>query len=387
MISRRESAGPVMKRRYNPTHADHRTGRRNFLARLAALPAAFRARGIGYGAQQPPITSPNAPFSRAFNFASLKQWITPTPEFFVRSHFGIPKLPGAQWAVKVTGAVERERVFTLDELMKMPATEEVVTLECAGNLVGWGGVSNARWAGVRLSDLLKASGPSASAIEVVLAGADGGAEREAGGIQVDEFARSIPLAKALDAGTILAYEMNGEPLPAIHGGPLRAIVPGWYGMDCVKWVKQIIVAREPFAGFYQRERYYEARRAGVRVERYPLEAMRLKSQIARPINEEVLPLKATTVTGAAWCGEAEVARVELSFDGGRAWKEARLGDERSLFAWRLWSYDWTPPARGTYEIVARAHDAKGRAQPLERDPQIITPYANNWADRRTVNVR
>ena len=376
-----------MKRRDQCADENPKASRRSFLARLAALPVAFRAPSLGYGAQQPPITSPNTPFSRAFNFASLKQWITPTSEFFVRSHFGIPKLVGPQWTIEVTGAVERERAFTFDELLKLPAEEKVVTLECAGNLVGWGGVSNARWAGVRLSDLLKAAGASAAAIEVVLVGADGGREREAGGIQVDSFARSIPLAKALDSNTILAYKMNGDPLPAIHGGPLRAIVPGWYGMDSGKWVKQIIVAREPFAGFYQTQRYYEARRARDSVERFPLEAMRLKSQIARPVNQEVLPLKPATIFGAAWSGESEVARVEVSFDGGRTWKEAKLADERALFAWRLWSYEWTPPAAGVYEIIARAHDAKGRAQPLERDTQIVTPYANNWADRRTVEVR
>jgi len=158
-------------------------------------------------------------------------------------------------------------------------------------------------------------------------------------------------------------------------------------MDSVKWIKQIMLSREPFKGFYQTERYYEARRTSAGVERAPLGAMRLKSQIARPINEEVLPLKTTTIFGAAWSGESEVARVEVSFDGGRAWKEAKLADERASFAWRLWSYDWTPPAAGVYEIIARAHDARGRAQPLERDTQIVTPYANNWADRRTVEVR
>jgi DMSO/TMAO reductase YedYZ molybdopterin-dependent catalytic subunit len=358
--------------------------RRNFIARLAAMPFAFK---LGRAPQQPPLTTPNAPFSRAFNFASLKDWITSNSEFFIRSHFGIPKKDNSPWTVKVTGAVERERVFTIDELLKLPAIEDVVTLECAGNLVGWGGVSNARWTGVRLGDLLKAAGVREEAIEVVMIGADGGAEREAGGRQVGSFARSLPLAKALDGNTLLAYKMNGEPLPNVHGGPIRAIVPGWYGMDSVKWIIQITVAREPFKGFYQAERYYEARRTGAGVERFPLGAMRLKSQIARPINEEVLPLKATTIAGAAWSGDAEIARVELSFDGGRTWKEAKLARERAPFAWRLWSFDWTPPATGSYEIIARAHDARGRAQPFDRDPAIVTPYANNWVDRRTVEVR
>jgi DMSO/TMAO reductase YedYZ molybdopterin-dependent catalytic subunit len=365
----------------------HSTTRRRFLAKLAAMPFAV---GIGRPAllaQQPPITSPNAPNSRAFNFAALKDWITANEDFFVRSHFGIPKIDRSPWVLKITGAVERERGFTMDELLKLPTQEQVVTLECAGNLVGWGGVSNARWVGVRLGDLLKAAGVSPGTKEVVLIGADGGPEREAGGITVDAFARSIPVDKAMDANTLIAYRMNGEPLPALHGGPLRAIVPGWYGMDSVKWINQIVVAREPFAGFYQTRRYYEARNILGRQVRGPLGAMRLKSQIARPISGFVLPVAATTISGAAWCGDAEIARVEVSLNGGRSWNEARLGVDRAPFAWRLWSYDWKPQTAGSYEISARAYDTRGRAQPLVRDPVILTPYANNEADRRVIEIR
>lgn len=366
-----------------------RANRRNFLSLMMAAPIAFATgrSASAVSSQQPPITLPNSPYSRAFNFASLAGWITPNSDFFVRSHFGVPE-PGSQsWTVFVSGAVERPRAWTMDDLMKLPAMEEVVTIECAGNLVGWGGVSNARWTGIALSALLKASSVRTDATEVVLAGADGGAEREAGGIQVDAFARSIPLAKALDSATLIAFKMNGEALPRVHGGPLRAVIPGWYGMDSVKWLNQIVVAREPFTGFYQARRYYEARRVGGQVERGPLGAMRLKSQMAQPINKQVLRAGPVKIFGAAWCGDAEIAKVELSFDGGRTWKEAKLSYERAPFAWRIWSYDWTADRVGSFEIIARAHDTRGRTQPLARDPQIITPYANNWADRRIVEVR
>jgi DMSO/TMAO reductase YedYZ molybdopterin-dependent catalytic subunit len=368
-----------------PRH-DRPIPRRRFLARLAALPLAAGATRLSF-AQQPPTASPNSPNSRAFDFAALDRWITANEEFFVRSHFGVPKLDDAPFVVKVTGAVERERRFTPDELARLPAREEVVTLECAGNLVGWGGVSNARWTGVRLADVLKAAGLRADAREVVLIGADGGTEREAGGIELDAYARSIPIGKAMDDGTLLVFKMNGERLPAIHGGPLRALVSGWYGMDSVKWLKQITVAREPFAGFYQSRRYYEARREGAGTTRGPLGAMRLKSQIARPANEARLRLAPTTVFGAAWCGDAEVARVEVTTDGGRTWQAATLGADRAPRAWRLWSYEWQPAAAGTYVIAARAADTLGRVQPAERDPQIITPYANHWIDRRAVEVK
>lgn len=361
-------------------------GRRQFLAQAAALPFAGLAGRLLF-AQQPPITSPSSPNSRAFNFAALNQWITANEEFFVRSHFGVPKVAAAPFMLTIGGAVERERRFTLDELMRLPIQEEVVTLECAGNLVGWGGVSNARWTGVRISDVLKAAGVRSDAKEIVLVGADGGTEREAGGIEVDAYARSIPLGKAMEATTLLVFKMNGEPLPAEHGGPLRALVAGWYGMDSVKWLKQITVARAPFAGFYQARRYYEARRDGDTTTRGSLGAMRLKSQIARPINEAVLALAPTTIFGAAWCGDAEVARVEVTINGGETWREAKLGTERAPLAWRLWSYEWRPAAAGSVVIAARAFDTKGRAQPIERDAQIITPYANNWVDRRVVEIK
>jgi DMSO/TMAO reductase YedYZ molybdopterin-dependent catalytic subunit len=364
--------------------------RRKFISGLSRLAAGIAiAQGSPASvirAQQAPITTPTAPFSRAFNFAALKDWITPNNEFFVRSHFGVPRIEPTQLSVTISGVDGRPRVFAMDELTKLPAVEQVVTLECAGNLVGWGGVSNARWIGVRLGSLLQAVNLH-GAVEVVLLGADGGSDREAGGISVDAYARSIPLAKALDPNTLVVYRMNGEALPESHGGPLRLIVPGWYGMDSVKWLNKIIVSREPFKGFYQANRYYEARRVNGAMERGPLGPVRLKSQFARPVQGEVFSLKPVPVAGAAWCGDAEIAAVDLSFDGGRSWTPARLAGDRAPFAWRLWSYEWKPDHAGQYEIVARARDERGRVQPLAPDPKIITPYANNRADRRVVEVR
>jgi DMSO/TMAO reductase YedYZ molybdopterin-dependent catalytic subunit len=364
--------------------------RREFIGGLSRIAAGiaiahgFPARAIS--AQQPPITTPTAPFSRAFNFAALRDWITPNNEFFVRSHFGVPRIEPSRWSVTISGVEGRQRVFGMDELTKLPVAEQVVTLECAGNLVGWGGVSNARWTGVQLGTLLRAV-DLRGAIEVVLIGADGGTDREAGGVSVDAYARSIPLAKALDPNTLVIYRMNGEALPESHGGPLRVIVPGWYGMDSVKWLNRIIASREPFEGFYQTNRYYEARRVDGATQRGPLGPVRLKSQFARPIQGEVFSSKPVPIAGAAWCGDAEIAAVEVSFDGGRSWMPARLADDRAPFAWRLWSYEWKPDRAGQYEIVARARDERGRLQPLLADPKIITPYANNRADRRVVEVR
>jgi DMSO/TMAO reductase YedYZ molybdopterin-dependent catalytic subunit len=359
--------------------------RREFLRQLTSttfIPALARA----VRAQNPPVSLPEAPFSRGFDFSRLNSWITPNSDFFVRSHFGVPAVELAGWTISVTGAVDREQKFAIDELFRMPRQDSVVTLECAGNLVGWGGVSNARWTGISLSRVIEAAGVHSGATEVVLVGADGGNEREAGGIHLDAYARSIPISKAMDSNTLLAYRMNGEPLPDVHGGPLRAIVPGWYGMDSVKWLRQIVVTREPFRGWYQLNRYYEERRASGRVERRSLGPVRVKSQIAQPLRDQVIT-GPVTIAGAAWCGDAEIKRVMLSFDGGKSWTETRLGGDRERYAWKLWSYEWTPAKEGRCEIIARAIDSLDREQPLVRDPSILTPYANNWSDRRTVEVR
>lgn len=367
------------------TPGSYRINRRGFIKGLVIAPLASVA-PINVTGQEPPITLPTAPFSRGYNFSSLNQWITPIDEFFVRSHFGVPKNERTTWTVSVTGSVERQRVFTLEELLRLPQHEEVVTLECAGNLVGWGGVSNGRWTGVRLKSVLESAGVKRDAKEVILIGADGGREREAGGVVVDAYARSIPLAKGLDPNTLIVHRMNGEVLPTTHGGPVRVIVPGWYGMDSVKWLKQIMVSSEEFKGFYQTERYYEGRRIGGRIERRPLGPVRVKSQIARPIRGQVFGPGKVSISGAAWVGDGEITRVEVSADGGRTWTEARLGPERATYAWRLWSHGWTPGGPGVYELLARARDSIGNEQPFDRDPAIVTPYANNWLDRRTVQI-
>ncbi|MEW6126990.1 MAG: sulfite oxidase [Acidobacteriota bacterium] len=370
--------------------------RRNFLAQLIAAPfalnfsqdvLALKNPQFSSIAQQPPITMANAPHSRAFPFATLNSWITPTKDFFVRSHFSIPKIAPARWKLEISGAVERPRTFTFEEILKLPAVEQVVTLECSGNLVGYGGVSNGRWTGVRLATLLEACGVRADAIEAVLIGADGGSEREANDIQVPAFARAIPLTKALDKNTLLAYKMNGEMLPEAHGAPVRALIPGFYAMDSVKWLRQIVVSREAYRGFYHTERYYEARRINEKIYRAPLHDMRIKSQIARPLSNEKLALQALQIVGAAWTtGDAEITRVALSLNRGKSWTDARLGDDRAPFAWRLWSVDWMPEQAGVYEIIARAFDSREREQPMERDSTLITPYAQNHVERRIIEV-
>src|SRR5262249_50029979 len=334
--------------------------RREFTTGIILLPGSVRGLWRQDPKQEgvnPPLVSPNSPFNRAFEFSSLASWVTPNSDFFIRSHFGLPEAARSS-LVKIRGSVQREIVLSLDTIGRMTTIEVPVTLECAGNLVGWGGVSNARWTGVSLGILLKEAGLQPGSEQVVLVGADGGADREAGGISIDAFARSIPLAKALEPSTILATRMHGVPLPAEHGGPLRAIVPGYYGMDSVKWIKEVIVSREPFKGFYQTRRYYETRRADGRLVTHELHRMKIKSQIARPRRDELLTTGPITILGAAWSGESRIRTVRVSVDGGVTWQPARLGSEDEASAWRLWSYAWSP-SPGRYELVARATDDRG----------------------------
>ena len=314
-------------------------------------------------------------------FGTLDGFITPNEQFYIRSHFPVPEVDLAKWRLRVEGAVEETRSWSLDELKSLPATTIPATLECAGNSrvflvpkvkgTQWelGAVGNAEWTGVLLGDVLRTTGVKNDALEVILEGADAGplseAPKPAGKIH---YARSVPLGKAR-ANVLLAYEMNGEALPPSHGFPLRAIVPGWYGMAAVKWLQRIIVTERPYNGYYQTVDYafWERDAAGVRL--VPITEMQVKAAIARPgINELIAAGTNYEVAGAAWTSEAEIVKVELSTDGGKSWRMASLGAEKAANCWQLWDYEWSvPPEPGRCVLMARATDSRGRTQPMERD--------------------
>jgi DMSO/TMAO reductase YedYZ molybdopterin-dependent catalytic subunit len=262
----------------------------------------------------------------------------------------------------------------------MPSQTIAATLECAGNNriflepkakgVQWGlgAVGNANWTGVLLSTLLDRAKVKTGAIEVILDGADEGTVDKtptpAGKIS---FCRSLPLSKAR-ADVLLAYEMNGEKLSVTHGFPLRAIVPGWYAMASVKWLRRIIVTDKPFNGFYQSLDYTYWDRSGPLPTLAPLAEQQTKAEIAQPANGETVAANSTyRVHGAAWSGTAEITRVEFSFDAGHTWQDAKLLGEPVKDAWRLWEYEWRTPANaGRHTVFARATDSRGFVQPLER---------------------
>jgi DMSO/TMAO reductase YedYZ molybdopterin-dependent catalytic subunit len=356
--------------------------RRLFLrhAGLAALPLLAAAEDRADAPHL--IPRQRNPENLEFPFAALDSFLTPNNLFYVRNHFAAPSLDAKAWRLRVAGAVERPLELTLEEVRELPSRSLAVTLECAGNGrsflvpktkgVQWdlGAVSTAEWTGVPLGAVLEKAGVRAGAVEVILEGADrgepGNDPRPPGAVA---FARSLPLAKARKPEVLLAWQMNGKELPPEHGYPLRAVVGGWYGMASVKWLTRLVVVERPFRGYWQTVDYAVWNRGGPEPSLDPITDMEPKASIARPAADEVLPAAADyRIHGAAWAGEPEVAKVEVSTDGGKTWAEATLLGKPVPFAWRLWEYTWRRPTTGKHTLLARATDVRGREQPLERDP-------------------
>ena len=326
------------------------------------------------------ITRQQNPVNVEYPFEALDGPLTPAAQFYVRSHHTVPAVDADTFTLAVGGRVERPIELTMADLRSMPAVTRRVTLECAGNgrvfLVpavegaqwGLGAVGTAEWTGVPLADVLARAGVRVDAVEVVMEGADRGHAKEPpvppGEIH---YAQSIPVRKVDDV--VLAYAMNGRPLPADHGFPLRAVVGGWYGTSSVKWLRRLELVDEPFRGYYRAVDYaYWAERAG-NPARVPIEELNAKAQIARPAKREVVPQGTVyPVAGAAWTGDTDVVRVEVSTDGGRSFADATLLGEPVRHAWRLWHFDWHTPAEpGPATLLARATDARGRTQPADRE--------------------
>jgi DMSO/TMAO reductase YedYZ molybdopterin-dependent catalytic subunit len=328
------------------------------------------------------IARQDTPTNLEFPFAALDSFITPNGRFFVRNHFPAPKLDPKTWRLKIEGAVKQALELTYDDLVKMPTRIAPVTLECSGNGrallvpkvkgVPWelGAVSTAEWTGVPLAALLDKAGLRDTAVDVILEGADGGELKEepkpTGFVY---FARALPLPKARQPEVLLAHRMNGVALPENHGFPLRAVVPGWYGIASVKWLTRLIVTDRPFHGYYQSIDYsYFERRNGLPI-LTPITELEVKAEVAHPIaNEHVPAHKDYRIHGAAWTGESEVAKVEVSTDSGQTWTAAKLLGEPVPYCWRLWEFTWRAPQPGQYTVMARATDQRGRTQPLKRDP-------------------
>ena len=337
------------------------------------------------------IVREKEPLNLEMPFSTLSGFTTPNESFYVRCHFPIPEITASEWRLRVEGEIEMPFELDYNELLAMESRTIAATLECAGNNriflepkvkgVQWGlgAVGNASWTGVALSAVLDRAKVKSGALEVILEGADEGEianpPRPAGRIR---FARSLPLEKALD-DVLLAHTMNGQKLSASHGFPLRVIVPGWYAVASVKWLRRIIVTDKPFAGYYQSIDYTYWKRAAGLPTLTPLTEQQVKAEIARPESGETVSVDTTVkVHGAAWSCDADITTVEVSVDSGATWDRAQLVGGSVKNAWRLWEYDWRTPARpGKQRLLARATDSRGRVQSFERDADRGTYMINH----------
>jgi DMSO/TMAO reductase YedYZ molybdopterin-dependent catalytic subunit len=262
--------------------------------------------------------------------------------------------------------------------LALPQRSVFATVECAGNGrsflhekvsgVQWGAgaIGHAEWTGVPLCRLLEQAGVRPGAVEVLFEGCDQGSEADHP--EPMHFARSLPLAKALDADTLLALRMNGELLSASHGFPLRLFVPGWYGVSSVKWLRRIELLDRSFHGYYQSVKYTVQRETPTGRETIVVGPMAVKSELIRPASGAELGIGTNRLFGVAWAGEEAVDRVEVSTDGGLTWSTADLIGPRTPYCWTPWEYLWEVAQEGEYSLLTRAVSASGRVQPSHHDP-------------------
>jgi DMSO/TMAO reductase YedYZ molybdopterin-dependent catalytic subunit len=330
--------------------------------------------------------------------------ITPNDAFYVRYHLaGIPEVDAATWKLAVGGdGAERATEITLDELKRMPATEVVAVNMCSGNRRGlfqphvpgvewgYGAMGCARWKGTRLKDILDKVGLKKEAIEIVFDGAD-----EPISDKTPDFVKSIPTWKAIEDSTIVAYEMNGQPLPHLNGFPARMIVPGWTGVYWMKHITSIKAVTKPESGFWMSMAYriplgkfpvvarFTSQETAVNT---PITEMVVNSLITSPADDSKVKVGApVTIGGIAWDGGYGVNSVEVSTDGGKTWAAAKLGEDLGRFAFRTFSFDYVPKARGKQTVMARATNRIGQGQTTEL---IANPagYHNNVVHHITLEA-
>jgi sulfane dehydrogenase subunit SoxC len=321
---------------------------------------------------------------------------TPAGLHYLLVHYDIPEVDPDSFRLVVGGHVDRPIELSLDDLRSRPKVTAPVTLECAGNgralyeprpvSQPWllEAVGTAEWTGPSLLGLLEETGVRDGAVDVAFTGADHGVE---GGVEQD-YERGLPLAEAMRPEILLAYEMNGQPLPPQHGFPLRLVVPGWYGMTSVKWLRRIRVLDRPFDG-YQNARGYRWK-SEENDEGTPVERMLVRSLMVPPGFPTFLPrtrnLRSGRVTleGRGWSGAGPITRVEVSTDDARTWTDADLEPAEAPHAWQRWTFEWRAPV-GDHVLACRATDVTGAVQPLT-PAWNVGGYTNNAVQRVVVSV-
>lgn len=372
--------------------------RRSLLKLLAASPVAAQV------ATAPPATAAPAPrvapgivkplppelftirgTNAEANFAALRDTgvHTPVERFFVRNHTSTPVLDKGSWTLTVWGSGLRGGPvrFTYDQLRRLPSVTRDVAVECAGNGrsfytsqqgdaasgTAWtlGAIGVARWRGVRLSDVLRRAGIGGHAVDVMPRGLD--ADYVTEGVNLGRVRRPLPVAKALD-DVILAYEMNGEPLPYDHGYPVRVVVPSWVGIASIKWLGDIEVSAGPLTSPWNTDFYRLFGPSYPPGGSAPLTRQTIKSGFELAPDTVLAAGRTHRLTGRAWSAHAPVRHVEFSTDGGARWQRAQLRDTPRRHNWVRWSAPWRPRATGRTHLLARATDTAGNTQPERSVP-------------------
>jgi DMSO/TMAO reductase YedYZ molybdopterin-dependent catalytic subunit len=319
--------------------------------------------------------------------------VTPSDRMFVRNNLLTPDIDINAHRLTIKGLVDKELSFSIPELQKaFPVVSLQGMLECAGSgraayqprasgtpWLETGGMGCPKWSGVRLADVLKAAGVKATGAHVAGQGGDPGAVATAAPV-----IRSIPMRKAMDDNTLLAWAMNDAPLPKIHGYPLRLVVPGWVGSASTKWVHTVTVLDAPFKGTYMTNSYVMPKWPVAPGTRMPAEVVStegwpIKSMMTSPApNARFKGGERITVRGRAWVGEGDVDRVEVSTDEGKTWQRARIARGGDKYAWRTFTLDVNPERFGYVTFVARAWDDRGNAQPAVPYWNPLGYFWNGW---------
>jgi DMSO/TMAO reductase YedYZ molybdopterin-dependent catalytic subunit len=312
-------------------------------------------------------------------------------------HFDVPETDDATWSLAIDGLVREPRTLSMDEIRSRPRVTMPVTMECAGNgrarlsprpiSQPWitEAVGTAEWTGTPLRPILEEAAPTEDAVELVFAGADRGVQREL----EQDYERSLSLADAMRDEVLLAYEINGQPLTPAHGSPLRLLVPGWYGMTSVKWLRRITAVAEPFEGFQMGAYRFRQRpdEDGTPVTRIHARSLMIPPGIPEFMTRRrLVEVGRHRLRGRAWSGWGPITRVEVSADGGSTWADAELGEAGSAYAWVPWTFDWDATTPGETELCSRATDQAGNTQPLEQ-PWNLGGFANTSVQRVAVEVR
>jgi DMSO/TMAO reductase YedYZ molybdopterin-dependent catalytic subunit len=326
----------------------------------------------------------------SFPLSEIEGDVTAPNLFFVRDHFSEPELSLEAWTLRIEGCVSRPYELSFSDLIELPTRKVQAVLECAGNVANGSAVSNGIWEGVSISSLLAPAGVAPEAVSVALEGADTG--RLFPDSPLLPYSQLVPLEKCRESSSMVAFKLNGLLLPRRNGFPARALLPGWYAMDSVKWLQRIVVlgCGKEDSAFHQSgmDRVYNRlhRLDDGTTRTVRLSSIQVKSAIAWPAEGIKLPAGRHVIRGFAWSGGHPIRDVALTTDDGKSWRSAKLESAPGPFQWVRWTYAWTA-SPGDYVLMSRASDTGGNTQPVQRDRGRKDYYEANWCPQLHCGVR